>query len=50
MGPDAPISRRALLSQMAPFIRITAPKVPMMEGAGMKKGSVEGTLWTLDAR
>ena len=43
IGPAIPMSNSAARDRMGALIRITAPKVPISVGAGMKKGSVART-------
>src|SRR5208283_5847518 len=50
IGPDAPISMSAFRVSMGDFIFIKAPKVPKMEGAGIKYGNVAAVWFFLDAR
>ena len=37
-GPEAPTSKRARLVRIGERIKMNAPKVPMSEGKGIKKG------------
>ncbi len=50
IGPDAPMSMSDRRSGMGGFIFITAPKVPIIEGAGIKYGRVADTLCLRDIR
>ena len=43
IGPAMPISNSALRERMGDLMRISAPKVPISVGAGMKYGSVAYT-------
>jgi hypothetical protein len=49
IGPDAPISMSAFRVRIGDFIFINAPKVPNIEGAGIKYGKVATVWFFLDA-
>ncbi len=50
IGPLTPRSKRAFLSGIADFTLMTAPKVPIKVGAGIKYGSVAFTPCFLAAK